>query len=313
VRSAIPMSRAVRLCPDLVIVPTDFAKYRAVSQQVFGIFRSVTPLVEPLSLDEAYLDVTENGWGETLGVEVARRIKRAIREETGLTASAGVAPNKFLAKIASGWRKPDGLTVIAPERMEAFLHHLPIDALWGVGPVTAKRLRAHGIERLVDVRTAAPAALAAAVGSQAAWLTALAWGRDDRDVVPDRTAKSAGAERTYAEDLRDVAMMRSQLDRLSHTCGDWLARKSLRARTVTLKVRYDDFTTVTRSVSVPGGVGESAAIVVHAHALLEKTDAGTRPVRLLGVSVHNLVDPSGTLFGGDGRLPFDDTDDQLRA
>ena len=135
------MSRAVRLCPDLVIVPTDFGKYRAASQEVFGIFRSVTPLVEPLSLDEAYLDVTENNWGETLGVEVARRIKRAIRDQTGLTASAGVAPNKFLAKIASGWRKPDGLTVIAPERVEAFLQHLPIDALWGVGPVTAKRLR----------------------------------------------------------------------------------------------------------------------------------------------------------------------------
>ncbi len=308
VRSAIPMSRAVRLCPDLVIVPTDFAKYRAVSQQVFGIFRSVTPLVEPLSLDEAYLDVTENHWGETLGVEVARRIRRTIREETGLSASAGVAPNKFLAKIASGWRKPDGLTVIAPERVEAFLHHLPIDALWGVGPVTANRLRAHGIEKLVDVRTASSATLAAAVGSQAAWLTALAWGRDDRRVVPDRTAKSHGAERTYAEDLRDVAMMRSQLDHLSQICGDWLARKTVRARTVTIKVRFDDFTTVTRSVSVPGGIADAATITEHAQGLLEKTDAATRPVRLLGVSVHNLVDPSGTFVGGDGRLPFDDTD-----
>ncbi|HTV02660.1 MAG TPA: DNA polymerase IV, partial [Luteitalea sp.] len=134
VRSAIPMSRAVRLCPDLVVVPPDFPKYRAASQQVFEIFRSVTPLVEGLSLDEAYLDVTENSWGETLAVQVARRIKREIREQTGLTASAGVAPNKFLAKIASGWRKPDGLTVIAPERVEAFLQQLPIDALWGVGP-----------------------------------------------------------------------------------------------------------------------------------------------------------------------------------
>ena len=306
VRSAIPMSRAVRLCPDLVIVPTDFAKYRAVSQEVFGIFRSVTALVEPLSLDEAYLDVTENSWGEPLGVEVARRIKRAIHEQTGLTASAGVAPNKFLAKIASGWRKPDGLTVIAPERMEAFLHHLPIDALWGVGPVTAKRLRAHGIERLVDVRTASPATLAAAVGSQSAWLTALAWGRDDRRVVPDRTAKSHGAERTYEEDLRDVARMRSQLDRLSQICGDWLTRRSLRARTVTLKVRYGDFTTVTRSQSVPGGVGDVAAIAAHALLLLDKTDAASRPVRLLGVSVHNLVDPSAAFVADGGRLPFDD-------
>ncbi len=313
VRSAMPMSRAVRLCPELVIVPTDFTKYRTVSQQVFGIFRSVTPLVEPLSLDEAYLDVTENSWQEPLGVEVARRIKGAIRETTGLTASAGVAPNKFLAKIASGWRKPNGLTVIAPQRMEAFLQQLPIDALWGVGPVTARRLRAHGIERLVDVRTAAAATLQAAVGSQAGWLTELAWGRDTRRVVPNRAAKSNGAERTYAEDLRDVAVMRHQVDHLAELCGAWIERKHLRARTVTLKVRYDDFSTVTRSQSVPGGVGDVVTIAVIAQELLDRTEAASRPVRLLGVSVHNLVDPSATLLTGDGMLPFDDTveDDRL--
>ncbi|MCC6164245.1 MAG: DNA polymerase IV [Acidobacteria bacterium] len=305
VRSAMPMSRAVRLCPNLVIVPTDFAKYRAASQTVFAIFRSVTPLVEPLSLDEAYLDVTENAWGETLGVDVARRIKRAIHEETGLTASAGVAPNKFLAKIASGWRKPDGLTVIAPERMEAFLQHLPIDALWGVGPVTAKRLRAHGIDRLIDVRAATPATLAAAVGSQAAWLTALAWGRDDRRVTPDRPTKSHGAERTYDEDMRDVTVMRHQLERLSAICGEWLERRQYRARTVTLKVRYDDFTTVTRSQSVSGGIGDTATIRTHAIALLDRTAAATHPVRLLGVSVHNFIDPSAVTTTGDGLLPFD--------
>jgi DNA polymerase-4 len=306
VRSAIPMSRAVRLCPELVIVPTDFSKYRAVSQQVLEIFRAVTPLVEPLSLDEAYLDVTENAWGEVLGVDVARRLKRAITEHTGLTASAGVAPNKFLAKIASGWRKPDGLTVIAPARVEAFLQQLPIDALWGVGPVTATRLRAHGIDRLVDVRAVTPATLHAAVGSQAPWLTALAWGRDDRRVVPDRVAKSHGAERTYAEDLRDVALMRAHLTHLAGICGDWLTRKHLRARTVTLKVRYGDFTTVTRSLSVPGGIGDTPTLVACAHQLLERTEAGARPVRLLGVSAHNLVDPSGTFPGGEGRLPFDE-------
>ncbi|HEX9689350.1 MAG TPA: DNA polymerase IV, partial [Thermoanaerobaculia bacterium] len=133
VRSALPMSRAVRLCPELVVVRPDFAKYGEVSRQVFAIFRDVTPVVEPLSLDEAYLDVTENSWGEPLAVEVARRIKARIREETCLTASAGVAPNKFLAKIASGWKKPDGLTVISPDRVESFLARQPVDALWGVG------------------------------------------------------------------------------------------------------------------------------------------------------------------------------------
>src|SRR5688572_30506044 len=176
VRSAIPMARAVRLCPQLVIVRPDFSKYRAASQAVFAIFRSVTPLVEPLSLDEAYLDVTENAYGEALGQAVALRLKAEIHAATSLTASAGVAPNKFLAKIASAWKKPDGLTVIAPERMERFLRKLPVDALWGVGPVTAARLRERMIDRLVDVRTADPAVLKEAVGSGAEWLRRLADG-----------------------------------------------------------------------------------------------------------------------------------------
>src|SRR5436190_4842673 len=173
VRSAMPMSRAIRLCPEVTIVSPDFAKYRAVSSQVFAIYREVTPLVEPLSLDEAYLDVTENSWGEPLGVQVARRLKAAIHEATGLTASAGVAPNKFLAKIASGWRKPDGLTVVAPERIESFLQRLPVDALWGVGPVTAGKLKEIGIVRVVDVRAADPVRLRQAVGSLAEWLVQL--------------------------------------------------------------------------------------------------------------------------------------------
>ena len=184
VRSAIPMARAVRLCPNLIIVKPDFRKYKAASEAVFEIFRSVTPLVEPMSLDEAYLDVTENAWGEPLGRNVALRIKAAIREATNLTASAGVAPNKFLAKIASAWKKPDGLTVIAPERVERFLQKLPVDALWGVGPVTAARLRERGIERLIDVRTADDEVLRDAVGSWSDWLRQLANGVDDREVEP---------------------------------------------------------------------------------------------------------------------------------
>src|SRR3954468_17626685 len=174
VRSAMPMARAVRLCPELVIVPPDFARSGEASKKVMAILRSATPLVEPLSLDEAYLDVTENLWSEPLAVNVARRIKNEIREQIGLTASAGVAPNKFLAKIASGWQKPDGLTVIAPERVESFLQKLPVDTLWGVGPVTAKKLRAIGIEKVVDVRAADHAVLTQAVGSLADWLIQLA-------------------------------------------------------------------------------------------------------------------------------------------
>src|SRR5262252_1619283 len=173
VRSAMPMARALRLCPKLVIVRPDFRTYRAVSEQIREIMLSCTPLVEPLSLDEAYLDVTENLWGEPLASVVARKLKTKIHEETGLTASAGVAPNKFLAKIASGWRKPDGLTVISPERVESFLQELPVEALWGVGPVTARKLRALGITRLVEVRTADPQQLREQVGSLTEWLRQL--------------------------------------------------------------------------------------------------------------------------------------------
>ena len=292
VHSAMPTSRAIRLCPDLRVVPPDFARYRTVSHQVLAILRGVTPLVEPLSLDEAYLDVTENVYGEPLGVNVARRLKAAIREATGLTASAGVAPNKFLAKIASGWRKPDGLTVVAPERIESFLRQLPVDALWGVGPVTAQRLRARGIERLVDVRSADPEVLRAAVGSMTEWLQRLARGEDDRPVDPNRPSKSCSSENTYTEDLTDLERIRQEIARMARANAQWLGRKGIVARTVTIKIRYDDFTTITRSHSQEA-TSDPEEIVRRAVALLEKTEAGRRPVRLLGAGVHNLESPSG--------------------
>src|SRR5476649_829941 len=287
--SAMPMSRAVRLCPALAIVRPDFARYKAASNAVFAIFRQVTPLVEPLSLDEAYLDVTQNAWGEPLATRVAKRLKEQIKETTQLTASAGVAPNKFLAKIASGWKKPDGLTVISPERVEPFLQQLDVDALWGVGPVTAKKLRDRGIEKLVDVRTIDERLLREAVGSMADWLRQLANGIDERLVTPHREAKSSGNENTYAEDLTDITAIRDEVAKMAGRAVTWLTRKDLFARTVTLKVRYSDFTTVTRSQTA-APTRDQAAIAERAVALLDKTDAGRRSVRLLGVSVHNLSD-----------------------
>jgi DNA polymerase-4 len=292
VRSAIPMARAVRLCPSLVIVRPDFSRYRAASNAVFELFRAVTPLVEPLSLDEAYLDVTENAWGEALGRVVAQRLKRQIRETIGLTASAGVAPNKFLAKIASAWKKPDGLTVIPPERVEHFLQKLPVDALWGVGPVTAGRLRERGIERLIDVRAADDAALRDAVGSQTEWLRQLAAGIDERPVVPNRAAKSCGNENTFSQDLTDLGEIRATVDEMARDCAAWLARKALVCRTVTIKVRYSDFTTITRSHSQLPATRNPDLLAARARALLDRTEAGQRPIRLLGVSVHNLIDPA---------------------
>jgi DNA polymerase-4 len=305
VRSAIPMSRAVRLCPSLVIVHPDFAKYRSVSQQVFALFRSVTPLVEPMSLDEAYLDVTENAWGEALGMNVARRIKDEIRTATGLTTSAGVAPNKFLAKIASGWHKPDGLTVIAPGRVEQFLQGLPVDALWGVGPVTARKLRARGIEKLVDVRAADPALLRDAVGSLADWLQQLARGDDDRPVVAEYEVKSSGSENTFETDLTSLADVREEIAEMARRSAAWLVKRDLYARTVTIKVRYSDFTTITRSHTEPATRDEER-LIERALALLDKTEAGRRPVRLLGVSVHNLRDTPFVEIDGPPRLPFEE-------
>jgi DNA polymerase-4 len=304
------MARAVRLCPSLVIVRPDFQKYRAASNAVFSIFRDVTPLVEPLSLDEAYLDVTENAWGETLATTVARRVKARILEETRLTASAGVAPNKFLAKVASGWKKPDGLTVISPERVEPFLQQLPVDALWGVGPVTAKKLRARGIERLVDVRATDAQVLREAVGSMADWLRQLSNGIDERPVTPHREAKSSGSENTYPEDLTDPEVIRQEVAEMASHAVGWLARKDLFARTVTIKVRYADFTTVTRSHTA-APTRDQTEIAVRAVGLLAKTEAGRRPVRLLGVSVHNFsAEPTQAPRD---RLPFDDEESGNRV
>ena len=300
VHSAMSMARAVRLCPSLVIVPPDFARYKAASNAVFSIFREVTPLVEPLSLDEAYLDVTENAWGEPLGMTVARRLKDRIRADTGLTASAGVAPNKFLAKIASGWKKPDGLTVSAPDRMESFLQQLPVDALWGVGPVTARKLRARGIERLVDERTVDAEMLRSAVGSLSDWLRQLSCGLDDRPVMPHREVKSSGSENTFVEDLTDVDTVRHEIATMAAGQARWLAKRQLLARTVTIKVRYSNFTTITRS-HTSDATRDEHDIVARAVQLVDKTDAGRRPIRLLGVSVHNLQGEAD----GDGKLKFE--------
>ena len=306
IRSAMPMARAVRACPGLVVVRPNFTKYREVSQQVMAILRSVTPLVEPLSLDEAYLDVTENSLGQPLAMEVAKYLKSRIFVETALTASAGVAPNKFLAKIASGWQKPNGLTVIAPERVEAFLQKLPVEALWGVGPVTAKKLRAIGVQKLVDVREADEGRLQKAVGSLAGWLQRLSRGDDPRQVTPDRPWKSISSEDTYPEDLVELKEMRAEIERLARRVAAQVANKGLVARTVTIKVRYADFTTVTRSHTEEPATHETARIAARALMLLERTDAGKRPVRLLGVGAHGLSGAERSSATPEQPLPFAD-------
>ena len=242
-------------------------------------------------------------------MDVARRLKERIREETRLTASAGVAPNKFLAKIASGWKKPDGLTVIAPERVESFLQKLPVDALWGVGPVTARKLRASGIERLVDVRTADAETLKNAVGSYAETLRRMSFGEDSRAVNPNTERKSIGCENTFAEDLKDIETIRREVRALALQTASALARRKIFARTITLKLRYSNFETITRSHTQDPPTCSAEEMASRAAALLEKTEAGRRAVRLLGVNAHNLSetqapDEPAIPAPPDGGLPF---------
>ena len=318
VRSAMPMTRARRLCPSLVVVPPDFEKYHAASEQVFAIFHEVTPLVEGLSLDEAFLDVTTNAWNEPLGRTVALRIKERIRAVTGLTASAGVAPNKFLAKIASGWKKPDGLTVIAPERVERFLSGLDVGALWGVGPKTEARLKEIGIVKVTDVRTASPRRLREVVGSFAETLVELAHGRDERPVAPDRRRRSIGSESTFPEDLQDLAEIRAHVEATARELAPWLVENDKGARTVTLKVRYATFETITRSDTRDPPTRSADEIAARALALIARTEAGTRPVRLLGVSLHDLkpddLEPEEKLAPGRQLLlPFPEGESEGRS
>ena len=289
VHSALSMTKALRLCPSLIIVPPNFLKYRAISRQVFDLFRMVTPIVEPLSLDEAYLDVTNNSWDEPLATTVAKRLKARIFEKTGLTASAGVAPNKFLAKIASGWRKPDGLTVVAHEHIEPFLRKLPVDALWGIGPITGRKLRAAGIERLTDVRNVSDIVLRSVVGNKADQLRCLSRGVDDRPVISNRATKSHSTERTYAKDLNNLETIQKEIDRMARVSGKWLESNKIYARTVTIKVRYDNFRTVTRSDTASVATNSGEDVARRGQMLLERTDTAHRPVRLLGVGVHGLM------------------------
>jgi DNA polymerase IV len=305
VRSAMPGGAAARACPELIFVRPRMDVYRETGMAVRAIFGRFTHLVEPLALDEAYLDVTEHTLQHgTTATAVARAIKVSVREELGLTVSAGVSNCKFVAKVASGWQKPDGLTVIAPERVESFLHGLSVDALWGVGPVTAKKLRERGIEKLVDVRTADLQLLRDAVGSLAEWLEQLSRGVDDRPVVAEHDPKSSGSESTYAHDLTDIADIRAEIDGMGRSAAAWLERKGLYARTVTIKVRYSDFTTITRSHTEPPTC-DAENIARRAVALLDKTEAGRTPVRLLGVSVHNLCESVAAAKHSKARLPFD--------
>lgn len=288
VRSAMNASRAARLCAELVFVRPRFEVYRAVSKQIFSVLRSVTPLVEPLSIDEAFLDVTDNAWEEPSATRVAERLRARIHAEVGLTASVGVSHLKFVAKIASDVNKPDGLTVVPPDGVLAFLHPLPVERLWGVGPVAAQRLHEAGFRTIGDVAAADLAALVGLMGSHGRALYRMAHADWERPVVPHRRRKSASAERTLAHDLRDVGVMHEILAEQSEGVAAGVRKRAQVARTVTIKVRYADFETVTRRRTLPSPTADPTVVAHAASLLLQDTQAGVRAVRLLGVGLSGF-------------------------
>jgi DNA polymerase-4 len=294
-----PMREALRRCPHAICVPPRMARYKQVSQQVFAIFHEFTPLVEGLSLDEAFLDVTSSqqllGSAETIGSEIRRRIVK----QTGLTASVGIAPNKLLAKIASDLNKPDGMCRIGADNMRTILDALPVEKLFGVGPKTLPALHAEGIRSCGDLRNAGDALLWRAFGKHGNTMRERCSGIDDRPVVADREEKSISAEETYAVDIRGSARLKVELLRLADRTASRLRAHDLAAGTVSVKIRRDDFTTYTRQRALGSPTQDSRVVSAAALSLLEKWLAAQpdAAVRLLGVGVSDLqLLPQGDLF-----------------
>jgi DNA polymerase-4 len=317
VHSAMPMGRARRLCPEAVVLPPRFDVYAAKSRAVHEIFAAFTPIIEPIALDEAFLDVTgavraasrRLYRGDTPrppdrllggGTEIGAAIRAKVRAETGLTASVGVASNRLLAKLASDDAKPDGMLVVEAGGELAFLHPHPVGRLWGVGPATLARLERFGVETIGDLAALPEASLVDALGkAHGHQLHELACGRDDRPVEPDRETKSIGQEETFPRDVADKEALGREVRRMAERVGARLRDHGLAGRTVTLKVRFPDFRTITRSATLPEPFDLSAEIARQALALLDKVDTAGG-VRLLGVSMSNLsagVAHQASLFG----------------
>jgi DNA polymerase-4 len=290
VRSAMPAVTAKRRCPELIFVKTRFDVYRSVSQQIRAIFLDYTDLVEPLSLDEAYLDVTEDRHGLGSARAIAEDIRRRIREECQLTASAGVSYCKFIAKLASDHRKPDGLCVITPERGPEFVASLPVARFHGVGPVTARKMERLGIVTGADLREWSLPALEAQFGSSGRWYWRICRGIDEREVKPDRPYKSVSAERTFDQDQRDPDRLSSELERVAGYAWERIKRAEVAGRTVTLKVKFSDFTIVTRSKSFSGQVPNFESFSAAGQALLAGLHPLSKGIRLLGLGLHNLTE-----------------------
>jgi DNA polymerase-4 len=288
IHSAMSSKRAIQLCKHAIFVRPRFEAYKEASRKIRAIFHRYTDLVEPLSLDEAYLDVTEDKQQIGSAIEIAKLIKQAIKDELQLTASAGVSVNKFVAKIASDINKPDGLTFIGPSKIETFVEKLPVTKFHGIGKVTAEKMKKMGINTGADLKKLSEHEMVRNFGKTGRFFYKIVRGIDNRDVIPDRETKSVGAEDTFPFDLNDIKDMFRELDKLAAIVYDRLENHRLRGRTITVKIKYSDFTVITRSKSFAEPVNDVDIIIATAHRLLEQTEPEGKNIRLLGVSVTNF-------------------------
>ena len=289
IHSAMPAAEARRRCADTIFLRPDFSRYREESQAIFDIYREYTPLVQTLSLDEAYLDVSEHLGAFGSATAIAEDIRRRVRKERRLTVSVGVGPNKLVAKIASDQDKPDGLTVVRPSQAAAFLAPLPVRRLHGVGPATEKILLSMGLKTIADLREASVDLLSTRFGHWGRAMQQRACGIDDRPVHNDHVRKSLSTERTFEENIGEAAAIDELLSSMAEEVARGLTKRELAASTITIKVRYPDFTTPTRSHTLPTPTADAATITAVAHELVRRTEAAKRSVRLLGVGASNLV------------------------
>lgn len=290
IRSAMPSKKAQQLCPEVLFIRPRFDVYKEVSRHIRSIFNRYTDLVEPLSLDEAYLDVTTDKQGIGSALDIAARIKKEIKEELFLTASAGVSINKFVAKIASDLQKPDGLTFIGPSKIASFMEQLQVEKFHGVGKVTAEKMKGMGLFTGADLKRLSEAELVKLFGKTGRFYYKIVRGIDERPVEPNRETKSIAVEDTFPEDLTSPDEMKLELERLSKLLAERLGRKQLYGRTVTLKIKYHDFKLITRSKSFTQALKDADAILETANQLLQSTDLENVKVRLLGISVSNFND-----------------------
>ncbi len=290
VRSAMPSLRAARACPEIIFVPPRFERYREVSSQIHSIFRDFTQIIEPLSLDEAYLDVSEACEYGATATGIAEEIRARIHDKTGLTASAGVSCNKFLAKLASDQNKPDGLTVIRPHQAEAYVASLPVGRFHGVGPVMEEKMNRIGIRTGADLQAMDIEALRKYFGNSAEHYWAISRGIDDRPVQPDRVRKSIGAETTFEVDLQDISEAKGSLRELAQKVAARAHEKAVRGHTVTLKIKFADFEQITRQRTLHAQIYEARDLERIAADLLTEQSPFRRPVRLLGIALSSLED-----------------------